>query len=175
MLFPNNYNSESLRGILNDLKGFSSTNNSTNNLTRSLKEENNWDWNWKSKNFKYNEERAKNNPTTIGAYCMDGLAMALHSLYNTNDFKSAILKVANLCGDSGAVATIVGQIAGAFYGLDYIPKDWIKKLNLWDKNEIALRGYTLYHLQLLDYFFHNHTAFCNHNAIILFRYLYHKQ
>ena len=30
--------------------------------------------------------------------------------------------------------------------MDSIPKDWIKAVNDWDNNEIALRGYILYHL-----------------------------
>ena len=48
---------------------------------------------------------------------MDGLAMALHVLYYTNSFKDAIIKVVNLRGDSDSVGSVVGQIAGAYYGL----------------------------------------------------------
>ena len=78
---------------------------------------------------------------------MDCLAMALHVLYTTNSFKEAILKAVNLCGDADSIGSVVGQIAGAYYGLDSIPKDWIEKINNWDKNEIALRGYILCHLK----------------------------
>ena len=77
---------------------------------------------------------------------MDGLAMALHVLYTTNNFKDAILKAVNLCGDADSVGSIVGQIAGAYYGLDSIPEDWKNKIKDWDNNEISLRGYILCHL-----------------------------
>ena len=143
-----NKKQENIRYILNNLKEFSCDYNSVNYLANSLQEGNDKkrDWNWKKKDFKYSEERAKKSPSTIGSYCMDGLAMALHVLYTTDNFKDAILKVVNLCGDSGAVGSIVGQIAGAYYGLDSIPKEWINKINEWDKNEIALRAYILSHL-----------------------------
>ena len=39
--------------------------------------------------------------------------------------------------------SVVGQIAGAYYGLDSISKDWINTINKWDNNDIALRGYIL--------------------------------
>ena len=74
--------------------------------------------------------------------------MALHVLYTTNSFKEAILKGVNLCGDDDSVGSVIGQIAGGFYGLDSIPKEWIKTINRWDHNEIALRGYILCHLEL---------------------------
>jgi ADP-ribosylglycohydrolase len=44
------------------------------------------------------------------------------------------------------VGSVVGQIAGAYYGIDNIPKEWINTINNWDGNEIALRGYILCHL-----------------------------
>ena len=106
----------------------------------------NRNWNWKDQNFKYSEERARYNPGYIGSYCMDGLAMALHVLYYTDNFVDAILKVVNLRGDADSVGSVVGQIAGAYYGIDNIPKEWINTINKWDGNEIALRGYILCHL-----------------------------
>ena len=71
----------------------------------------NRNWNWKDQNFKYSEERARYNPGYIGSYCMDGLAMALHVLYYTDNFVDAILKVVNLRGDADSVGSVVGQIA----------------------------------------------------------------
>ena len=108
--------------------------------------DNNRNWNWKDKNFKYSEKKKKKKPGYIGSYCMDGLAMALHVLYHTDSFTKAILKAVNLCGDADSVGSVVGQIAGAFYEYDSIPKDWINKINQWDNDEIALRGFILCHL-----------------------------
>ena len=145
----NNIVEYSLKDILNDLKDFKCENSSVNCLAQSLQENKNRNWNWKNNNFQFDEKRAKENPNFIGSYCMDGLSMALHSLYTTNNFRDSILKVANLCADSGSIASIVGQIAGAYYGLDEvnsIPNEWIKEINKWDDNEIALRGYLLCNL-----------------------------
>ena len=137
-----------MKDIIENLENFNCDYNSVNYLARSKPEEKdkNKDWNWKVDNFKYSENRAKKQPTYIGSYCMDCLSMALHILYHTNTFKDAILRAINLRGDADSLGSVVGQIAGAFYGLDSIPVDWIKKLNIWDHNEIALSGYTLCHL-----------------------------
>ena len=100
-------------------------------------------WDWKSDDFKYSPTRSKKNPGYIGSYCMDNLSMSLHIVYHTNNFRDAIIKAANLRGDSDSVASVVGQIAGAYYPIEEIPADWIKKIFMWDKGEIALRGYIL--------------------------------
>ena len=137
-----------LKEILNNLGEFKCECESVNYLANSKQEGNdkNRNWNWKDKNFTYSEERVRKNPGYIGSYCMDGLSMALHVLYTTNSFKDAILKAVNLRGDADSVGSVVGQIAGAFYGVNNIPNDWIQKIQKWDNNEIALRGYLLYHL-----------------------------
>ncbi|MGD8568318.1 MAG: ADP-ribosylglycohydrolase family protein, partial [Gammaproteobacteria bacterium] len=61
-------------------------------------------------------------------YVIDSLEAALWSFYTTNNFKTAILKAANLGDDADTTAAICGQIAGAYYGIDEIPADWIDKL-----------------------------------------------
>jgi ADP-ribosylglycohydrolase len=38
--------------------------------------------------------------------------MALHCVWSTDSFKDALLKCANLRGDSDSVAAVAGQIAG---------------------------------------------------------------
>ena len=146
--YSGNSRAKDLKEILDDLSDFNCEYKSVNFLAYSKQEGEDKDrnWNWKSESFKYSETRAKKNPNYIGSYCMDGLAMALHILYHTSSFERAILKAVNLCGDSDSVASVVGQIAGAYYEMDAIPKDWIKAINDWDHNEIALRGYILCHL-----------------------------
>jgi len=127
---------------------------SVNCLIKSLQEDatpgRNWDladrnWNWKDSNFKYSEARAKKDPGYVGGYCMDAFSMALHCIWTTDSFSEAVLKAANLCGDSDTVAAITGQMAGAIYGASSIPKDWIQKVQQWDDGDIALRGYKLFH------------------------------
>ena len=78
---------------------------------------------------------------------MDNMAMSLNIIYNTNSFKEAIIKAVNLRGDADSVASVVGQIAGAYYPIENIPYDWIQEIYRWDRGEIALRGYMLTRLR----------------------------
>ena len=147
--YKKNEEEKKLKDILENLGDFKCENDSVKNLALSKPDENdiNRNWNWKDENFQYSIDRVTKNPNYIGSYCMDGLAMALHKLYTTDNFKDAILKGVNLCGDADSVGSVIGQIAGAFYGYDSIPEEWIKTINKWDNNEIALRGYILCHLK----------------------------
>ena len=142
-------NGSELKDVLNKLGDeFKCEVESVNILAKSEQENDDIErnWNWKDSNFKYSEKRAKRNPGYIGSYCMDCMAMALHVCYVTNTFKEAIIKVVNLRGDSDSVGSVVGQIAGAYYGFKDIPIEWIKVVEKWDHQEIALRGYMLCHL-----------------------------
>ena len=76
---------------------------------------------------------------------MDALAMALHCVHSTDTFASAVLKAANLCGDSDSVGSVCGQIAGAIYGASNIPEDWVTAVHLWDGDgSIVQRAVRLY-------------------------------
>ncbi len=61
-------------------------------------------------------------------YVVDCLEAALWAFETTNDFKSAILAAVNLGDDADTTAAVCGQIAGAFYGTNAIPADWLSKL-----------------------------------------------
>lgn len=56
------------------------------------------------------------------------LEAALWCIYNTDNFKDAILKAVNLGGDADTIGAITGQLAGAIYGLDNIPEQWLNTL-----------------------------------------------
>ena len=140
-----NRKNETLKEIIENLNDFETPVYSVKCLAQS-KEENDSpdrDWNWKKKNFKYSPKRASYQPGYIGSYAMDGMAMALHVVYYTNSFEDAVIKVVNLRGDSDSVGAVVGQIAGAYYGVDHIPPKWIAIISQWDHFEIPLRGYLL--------------------------------
>lgn len=66
-------------------------------------------------------------------YVIDSLEAALWAFWNTDNFRDAILLAANLGDDADTVAAITGQIAGAFYGLDGIPDEWVQKIAKKDK------------------------------------------
>lgn len=66
-------------------------------------------------------------------YVSASLLASLWSVYNTDNFKDAVLLAANLGHDSDTVAAITGQLAGALYGFDQIPAEWYNMLAWKDK------------------------------------------
>jgi ADP-ribosyl-[dinitrogen reductase] hydrolase len=62
-------------------------------------------------------------------YCVASLEAALWCFHHTDTFEAAILKAANLGDDADTTAAIVGQLAGAHYGAQAIPKNWLDKLH----------------------------------------------
>lgn len=61
-------------------------------------------------------------------YVIDTLEAALWAVWNTDNFKDAILLAANLADDADSVAATAGQIAGALYGVSGMPQDWVRKV-----------------------------------------------
>lgn len=61
-------------------------------------------------------------------YVVDSLEASLWSLYHSTDFKSAVCKAVSLGGDTDTIGAITGSLAGLYYGLDNLPKDWMRKL-----------------------------------------------
>ena len=62
-------------------------------------------------------------------YVVESLEAALWSFWNTDNFRDAILTAANLGDDADTTAAICGQLAGAYYGMEDIPLDWIESLH----------------------------------------------
>jgi ADP-ribosyl-[dinitrogen reductase] hydrolase len=65
---------------------------------------------------------------TGSGYCVDSLEAALWCFATTDSFEAAVVAAANLGDDADTTAAIVGQIAGAHYGVDAIPPAWREKL-----------------------------------------------
>lgn len=61
-------------------------------------------------------------------YVIDSLETALWCFLHTDNFRDAILMCVNVGDDTDTTAAICGQIAGAYYGLSGIPKEWLDKL-----------------------------------------------
>ncbi|AVL19106.1 ADP-ribosylglycohydrolase [Enterobacter cloacae] len=61
-------------------------------------------------------------------YVIDTLEAAMWAVWNTDNFRDAILLAANLADDAASVAATAGQLAGALYGYSEIPQDWKDKL-----------------------------------------------
>ena len=52
------------------------------------------------------------------------LAAALWAFSSTDNFRDAVLRAANVGGNSDVVASVCGQLAGAHYGVSAIPQSW---------------------------------------------------
>jgi ADP-ribosyl-[dinitrogen reductase] hydrolase len=62
-------------------------------------------------------------------YAVAALEAALWCFQHTESFEAAVLRAANLGEDADTTAAIVGQIAGAHYGIEGIPAHWRARLH----------------------------------------------
>ena len=68
-------------------------------------------------------------------YVVHTLEAALWSVWQTDNFRDAVLTAANLGDDSDSVCAVAGQLAGALYGLSAIPPEWLSRLAWRDRIE----------------------------------------
>ena len=85
-------------------------------------------------------------PGYFGSFSMDGLAMALWSIYHSDSFGATVERCVNLLGDSDSTASVAGQIAGAMYGYSGIDQAMLRNLAQWDDGDTLLRAVLLYHI-----------------------------
>ena len=64
---------------------------------------------------------------------MSTLNAALWAFEKTTDFERGLIAAVNLGGDTDTIGAVYGQIAGAYYGFDEIPRRWIKSVKTWQK------------------------------------------
>jgi len=73
--------------------------------------------------------RSRKPPEVRGSgYVVHTLEAALWALVTTHDFRSGLLKVVNLGEDADTTGAVYGQLAGAIYGVDDIPQEWLSQL-----------------------------------------------
>jgi len=73
------------------------------------------------------EEKVRDEIKSDG-YVVSTLEAAMWSVWKTDNFKDALLLAVNLGDDADTVGAVAGQIAGAIYGLEGIPDDWVSEL-----------------------------------------------
>ena len=61
-------------------------------------------------------------------YVVDTLEAALWCLLTTESYRECVLKAVNLGGDTDTVAAVAGGLAGALYGIEGIPEEWLNTL-----------------------------------------------
>ena len=75
--------------------------------------------------------KQKQPPAIIGSgFVVRSLEAALWAFYRTDSFRDGALRAVNLGNDADTTGAIYGQLAGAFYGLNAIPEDWIERLKM---------------------------------------------
>ncbi len=61
-------------------------------------------------------------------YCVESIEAALWCFFNTSNYRDAVLRAVNLGDDADTTGAIVGQLAGAYYGIDDISHAWVQRL-----------------------------------------------
>jgi ADP-ribosylglycohydrolase len=85
--------------------------------------------------------RGKEPPAIRGTgYCVEALEAAIWAVAGGHDFKTAILRAANLGDDADTTAAIAGQLAGARFGASGIPELWLELLALRPRIEALADG-----------------------------------
>ncbi len=70
--------------------------------------------------------RRMENPS---GYLVETLHAVFQAFFATDSFETALIDVVNRGGDADTTGAILGMIAGAFYGLEAIPKRWLNTLD----------------------------------------------
>lgn len=73
-------------------------------------------------------------------YCVASLEAALWCVSRSSSFEEAVLMATNLGDDADTTAAIVGQIAGAHYGVQGIPQHWLARLHMVDEIDQLARA-----------------------------------
>ena len=63
-----------------------------------------------------------------GGYVIETIEAAVWCLITTDSLKECLLKVVNMGHDTDTVAAVAGGLAGLYYGVDAIPKEWLDKI-----------------------------------------------
>ncbi len=65
-------------------------------------------------------------------YVVESLEAALWCFQNTDNYVDGVLMAANLGEDADTTAAVYGQLAGAYYGFEQIPANWVGLIAMHD-------------------------------------------
>lgn len=63
------------------------------------------------------------------AYVVDTMQTVFHFLFSTHSLEDCLIGVVNQGGDADTTGAIAGMIAGAFYGMNSLPRRWLRRLD----------------------------------------------
>jgi ADP-ribosylglycohydrolase len=66
------------------------------------------------------------------SYVVRGMEAALWAFHRSSSYQEGCLLAANLGDDADTTAAVYGQLAGAYYGEEGIPSEWLSKLVMAD-------------------------------------------
>lgn len=73
-------------------------------------------------------------------YVVESLEAALWCFWHADSYKNTVLDAVNLGRDADTTAAVVGQVAGAYYGLASIPTGWLEKIAMRGEIESLAEG-----------------------------------
>jgi ADP-ribosyl-[dinitrogen reductase] hydrolase len=76
--------------------------------------------------FSFNEVRQISNPS---GYVVDTIIAVFQAFFKTNNFRDCLIEVVNRGGDADTTGAIAGMLAGALYGQESIPDEWLNGLD----------------------------------------------
>lgn len=63
---------------------------------------------------------------------MEALAIGFYAAGRSQDFREVMAIAANQDGDSDAAASVAGQLFGTLHGIESLPNDWVRRLDVLD-------------------------------------------
>ncbi|MHB1116927.1 ADP-ribosyl-[dinitrogen reductase] hydrolase [Sideroxydans sp.] len=76
--------------------------------------------------FKFRAIKPASNPS---GYIADTMPAVFQSFFDTDDLHDCLIDVVNRGGDADTTGAIAGMLAGAMYGTESIPDDWLKGMD----------------------------------------------
>lgn len=76
------------------------------------------------------------------AYVADTLATVFHFFFRGRTFEECLVATVNQGGDADTTGAICGMLAGAYYGMESIPRRWLRKMDrtlLAEVEQLAVR------------------------------------
>ena len=86
---------------------------------------------------KYETREEVNN----SGWAVSTLEAALWAFNTTETFEDGMVAAVNLGGDSDSIGAVYGQIAGAYYGYDAIPRRWVEAVKDWQKVDSLIESF----------------------------------
>ncbi len=68
-------------------------------------------------------------PGRTSGYIVDTMQTVFDGFFHTTNFEDCLVRVVNRGGDADTNGALAGQLAGALYGLEGLPRRWMKRLN----------------------------------------------